>query len=61
MNVIEIFRSLSKCSSSYGEVSKEIDVIVRDMDYFGNDLRTALQNSCEVSPSTNFRDLMHNS
>lgn len=60
MNVIEIFRSLSKCSSSYGEVSKEIDVIVRDMDYFGNDLRTALQNSCEVSPSTNFRDLMHN-
>jgi flagellar protein FlaJ len=60
MNVIEIFRSLSQCSSSYGEVSKEIDVIVRDMDYFGNDLRTALQNICEVSPSSNFRDLMHN-
>ncbi|HMB45607.1 MAG TPA: secretion system protein, partial [Candidatus Methanoperedens sp.] len=38
MNVIEIFRSLSRCASTYGEVSKEMDVIIRDMDYFGNDL-----------------------
>ena len=27
MNLIEIFRSLSRCASTYGEVSKEIDVI----------------------------------
>lgn len=60
MNVIEIFRSLSRCGSTYGEVAKEMDVIIRDMDFFGNDLRTALQNSCEVSPSATFRDLMHN-
>lgn len=60
MNLIEIFRSLSKCSSTYGEVSKEMDVIIRDMDYFGNDLRTALQNICDATPSVNFRDLMHN-
>jgi archaeal flagellar protein FlaJ len=60
MNLIEIFRSLSKCSSTYGEVSKEMDVIIRDMDYFGNDLRTALQNICDATPSSNFRDLMHN-
>lgn len=60
MNVIEIFRSLSRCSSTYGEVSKEIDVIIRDMDYFGNDLRTALQSICDATPSANFRDLMHN-
>lgn len=60
MNLIEIFRSLSRCASTYGEVSKEIDVIVRDMDYFGNDLRTALQNICDATPSSNFRDLMHN-
>lgn len=60
MNVIEIFRSLSRCASTYGEVSKEMDVIIRDMDYFGNDLRTALQSICDATPSSNFRDLMHN-
>ncbi|MCE8422632.1 MAG: type II secretion system F family protein [Candidatus Methanoperedens sp.] len=60
MNVIEIMRSLSKCSDTYGETSKEIDVILRDMDYFGVDLRTALQNICENTPSEKFRDLMYN-
>lgn len=60
MNVIEILRSLSKCTDTYGEVAREMDVIVRDMDYFGNDLRTALHSICEITPSENFRDLMYN-
>ncbi len=60
MNVIEIMRSLSKCSDTYGETSREMDVILRDMDYFGNDLRTALHNICEITPSEKFRDLMYN-
>ncbi len=60
MNVIEILRSLSKCTDTYGEVAKEVDVIVRDMDYFGNDLRTALHNICDITPSDTFRDLMYN-
>jgi flagellar protein FlaJ len=60
MNVIEILRSLSKCTDTYGEVAREVDVIVRDMDYFGNDLRTALHSICEITPSENFRDLMYN-
>ncbi len=60
MNVIEILRSLSKCTDTYGEVAKEVDTIVRDMDYFGNDLRTALHGICEITPSENFRDLMYN-
>ncbi|MCZ7357845.1 MAG: type II secretion system F family protein [Candidatus Methanoperedens sp.] len=60
MNVIEIMRSLSKCTDTYEEVAREVDVILRDMDYFGNDLRTALHNICEVTPSENFRDLMYN-
>ncbi|HEY9204346.1 MAG TPA: type II secretion system F family protein [Candidatus Methanoperedens sp.] len=60
MNVIEIMRAISKCSDTYGEASREIDVILRDMDYFGNDLRTALHNICEITPSDNFRDLMFN-
>ncbi|HID28165.1 MAG TPA: secretion system protein, partial [Methanosarcinales archaeon] len=60
MNVIEIFKSLSKCESTYGEVSKEVDTIIRDMEYFGHDLRTALHNISELTPSENFQDLMHN-
>ncbi len=60
MNVIEILRSMSKCVDTYGEVAKEVDTVVRDMDFFGNDLRTALHNICEITPSENFRDLMYN-
>ncbi|MCX9085720.1 MAG: type II secretion system F family protein [Candidatus Methanoperedens sp.] len=60
MNVIDIMRSLSKCTDTYGETAREMDVILRDMDYFGNDLRTALHNICEITPSEKFRDLMYN-
>jgi flagellar protein FlaJ len=60
MNIIELFRALSNSRHTYGEVSKEIDVILRDMDYFGNDLRTALHNISELTPSDNFQDLMYN-
>lgn len=60
MNIIEILRSLSKCRDTYGEVSNEIEAILRDMDYFGSDLRTALHNICEITPSDHFRDLMYN-
>ena len=60
MNVIEILRSISKCTDTYDETSREVDVILRDMDYFGNDLRTSLHNICEITPSEKFRDLMYN-
>jgi flagellar protein FlaJ len=60
MNIIEVFRSISASRHTYGEVSKEVDVILRDMDYFGNDLRTALYNISELTPSSNFQDLMYN-
>ncbi len=60
MNIIEILRSISRCTDTYGEAAREVDVILRDMDYFGNDLRTALHNICETTPSEKFRDLMYN-
>ncbi|MCK4928722.1 MAG: type II secretion system F family protein [Methanosarcinales archaeon] len=60
MNVIEILKSVSESRFTYGEVSKEVDVILRDMEYFGNDLRIALHNSSELTPSNNFQDLMYN-
>lgn len=60
MNVIKILRLLSECKDTYGEVSKEVEVILRDMDYFGSDLKTALHNICEITPSEKFQDLMYN-
>ncbi len=60
MNVIEVLRALSRGADTYGEVAREVDVIIRDMDYFGNDLRTALHGICDITPSENFRDLMYN-
>ncbi len=60
MNIIEILRSLSKCADTYGEVANEVKIILRDMDYFGTDLRTALHNISEITSSEKFRDLMYN-
>ena len=60
MNIVEIFRSLAGCGDTYGEVSKEVDMIVRDMDYFGHDLRTALRNVSHLTISSKFQDLTHN-
>jgi flagellar protein FlaJ len=60
LNIIEVFRAISTSRHTYGEVSREVDIILRDMDYFGNDLRTALHNISELTPSSNFQDLMYN-
>ncbi len=60
MNLIDMFRSLARSEDTYGEVSKEIDAVLRDMDYFGHDLRTALSNISKISPSDRFQDLMYN-
>ncbi len=60
MNIVEIFRSLAECKDTYGEVANEVDTVVRDMEYFGHDLMTALRNTSELTPSAKFQDLTHN-
>ncbi|TGC08735.1 type II secretion system F family protein [Methanolobus halotolerans] len=60
MNIIDVFKALARSEDTYGEVSKEIDSIVRDMEYFGHDLRTALTNASEITPSDRFQDLIYN-
>ncbi|MDI6889284.1 MAG: type II secretion system F family protein [Methanocellales archaeon] len=59
MNIIDVFRSLSE-SLTYGEVAKEASMIVRNMDLFGQDLKTALREISDTSPSENFQDLIGN-
>lgn len=60
MNVIEIFRAVAASTNTYGEVAKETRMILRDMEYCGHDLRTALQNAIQVSPSESFQELLAN-
>lgn len=60
MNIIEVFRLLARSGDTYGEVSNEIDAVVREMDYFGHDMKTAISNISENTPSDRFHDLMHN-
>lgn len=60
MDIISIMRSLHEAESTYGEVSREVGLIIRDMDYFGNDLRTAIINCVNQTPSDLLQDLLTN-
>ncbi len=59
-DIITIIRSLHEAESTYGEVSKEVGFIIRDMDYFGNDLRVAILNCIAQTPSDMLQDLLSN-
>jgi len=58
MNVLEVMEKLSNAEDVYGEVANEFDMILRDMDYFGNDLRIALRNASDMTPSENLSDFL---
>jgi|Deesub1362B_J571_1020462.scaffolds.fasta_scaffold00071_75 flagellar protein FlaJ len=60
MNILETFRSLSEKVESYGEVAREALMIIRDMEYFGKDFRTALADCMESTPSSTFSEFLHN-
>lgn len=50
-NLLEVFKSLAAAEDTYGEVAAEFDMIVRDMELFGNDMFTALRNARNLTPS----------
>ncbi|ELZ80742.1 type IV pilus biogenesis complex membrane subunit [Haloferax gibbonsii ATCC 33959] len=57
MSFLEVIRSVAD-APDYGEVSREFEMIARDMDLFGNDLFTALRNSRNLTPSINFEQFL---
>ncbi|MEM1579208.1 MAG: type II secretion system F family protein [Archaeoglobaceae archaeon] len=59
MNLVQIFKALAENHEVYGEVSKEASRIIWEIEGLGKDLRTALVNAIEVSPSQNFREFLH--
>ncbi|MCZ9313072.1 MAG: type II secretion system F family protein [Methanocorpusculum sp.] len=59
ITLYDIFRSVYDAADLYGEVSRECGLIVRDVELFGEDLLTAMENTIAVTPSENFRELLN--
>jgi flagellar protein FlaJ len=53
-----IFASLAENAGIFGEVAVEFRQFVRDIDYFGYDLITAIKHLAETTPSEKFRDFL---
>jgi len=53
-----IFRSLSENSNIYGEIALEFRQVVRDADFFGYDVVTALKHLTETTPSEKLKNFL---
>jgi flagellar protein FlaJ len=58
MNTFEVLKELADADSVYGEVSNEFDMIVRDVELFGNDLFTAIRDTRNLTPSDNLEQFL---
>ncbi len=58
MNLFEIFKSLSGYTHVYGAAAEEFGYIVKDMEYFGQDLITALRTASARTASEQFKDFI---
>ncbi|TAJ45784.1 type II secretion system F family protein [Methanofollis fontis] len=56
--VIEIFRSLSDNAGIYGESALEFRQVVRDADYFGYDVISAIKHLSETTPSAKLKEFL---
>ncbi|WP_254271934.1 type II secretion system F family protein [Haloarcula marina] len=58
MDIVEVIKVLGESQDTYGEVANEFQMVVRDVDLFGNDLYTALQNARNLAPSDNLEQFV---
>ena len=56
--LMTIFSALSENAHIYGEVALEFRQVTRDVDYFGNDVVTAIHNLAETTPSEKFKQFL---
>ena len=59
LTLYQIFKSVYQASDLYGEVSKECGVIVRNVELFGLDLISAVEDAKTVTPSEKYRELLN--
>lgn len=60
VDIITAIRSVADEQDVYGEIANEFDLIVREMDLFGNDFQTALKKTGDRTPSDNFQQFVEN-
>lgn len=58
MDLLEVLRVLADSKDTYGELAKEAEMIVREVEFFGNDVYTALRNVRNLTPSDNFEQFL---
>jgi flagellar protein FlaJ len=58
MNLLDIMKSLSENYYIYGASAEEIGFIVKDMEYYGTDLLSALDKAGQRTPSRKFKDFL---
>ncbi len=58
INLFDIFKSLSRYAYIYGAAAEEFGRIIRDVEYFGYDMLTALQNASNRTASDKFKDFV---
>jgi flagellar protein FlaJ len=58
MEFTEVARRMADAEDTYGEVANEFDMVVRDIDLFGNDVFTALRNARNLTPSDNMEQFL---
>ncbi|QSG04737.1 type II secretion system F family protein [Halapricum desulfuricans] len=58
MDLLEVFGVLADSEETYGEVANEAEMVVREVELFGNDMFTALRNVRSLTPSENFEQFL---
>lgn len=56
MNMVDVFETMSESTDVYGEVAKEFDMIIKDMEMFGSDVQTAIIRASDTTPSDHMSD-----
>lgn len=51
LNQLEIFYAVANAEDTYGEVSREFQIILKETQYFQEDYKSALQNHSQITPS----------
>jgi len=58
ISILDIIKSLATHEDTYGEIAKEMDFIVREVEYFGKDLRGGLIQLSETTPSNSLKEFI---
>jgi len=59
MHLYEVFKQIFAEKDLYGEVSEEFGFIVRDVEFFGMDLNSAIIELASSTPSENLKEFLH--